>query len=227
MDNHSEIVVVLTARQYLYKLFYGLFGDEPSEQLLSVAAEDFTRDALELFIGEEPAPLGIESFLCEAAQCKESWGEMESKLKSLYTKLFIGPGRLPVDPWESVFLGAEPILFQKVTLEVRKAYLGQGFLPAEYPKVADDNLAIELDFMANLAKRAVDAFATNDMEMLIKTIDASSAFLEEHLLKWVGAYSSKMAQTGAVLYPAAARACSEFLKADLQALNEIAETIPR
>ncbi|MCB8816455.1 molecular chaperone TorD family protein [Desulfosporosinus shakirovi] len=73
-----------------------------------------------------------------------------------YTRLFIGPTKLPVPPWESVYVSKERLLFQESSLKVRQrqCYLNYNFLPAKYRSEADDHIALELDFMYNLSSLA-------------------------------------------------------------------------
>jgi TorA maturation chaperone TorD len=94
--------------------------------------------------------------------------------------LFVGPGRVEANPWESTYVSSDNTIFQKVTLEVRKAFVSQELLPAAYPNVADDHIALELDFMAALAGRADDAYRAADCQKFRTALEASRDFLDKH-----------------------------------------------
>jgi len=113
------------------------------------------------------------------------------------------------------------MLFQRSTLEVRNFYRSQGFIPAEYPHVADDHLAIELDFMAQLALRMLEAAQANDEEVYKNSLVASREFLDEHLLKWVPQYVVDLQEEQAVFYPLVVRALQLFLQKDAGLLRAI------
>jgi len=74
-------------------------------------------------------------------------------------------------------------------LDVRNAYREQGLLPAKYPHVADDHIALELGFMAALSERARIAVNEGDTSLAHVALEASRQFLEEHLLTWIDAYA--------------------------------------
>jgi TorA maturation chaperone TorD len=149
-------------------------------------------------------------------------------LKIEYTRLLIGPGKLPAPPWESVYTTGERVIFQRSTLEIRNFYRSQGLLPELYPKVADDHIALELDFLRLLAERALTAFQTNEQESYQEALTASSDFLNEHLLTWVGKFASDLVESEkGTFYPLAAQALARFIDEDaavLRVLSGLKET---
>ncbi|MEI3231097.1 MAG: molecular chaperone TorD family protein, partial [Gordonibacter pamelaeae] len=70
----------------------------------------------------------------EGARLQDALAEVAAanglgQLRSVYTKLFIGPAKLPAPPWESVYAtGGRPLLFQESTLAVRRRLLPPGRL---------------------------------------------------------------------------------------------------
>lgn len=138
-----------------------------------------------------------------------------------YTRLFVGPCALPAPPWESAYRNEERLLFQKETLDVRRAYLKYDLLPGEPGREADDRLGLELDFMFRLSTLAAERAEAEDVPGLEEVLNDQAAFLEEHLLRWVPQLTRDIvasAETG--FYRGMARVLQGFLDVDLQAVRE-------
>ncbi|MGK2911808.1 MAG: TorD/DmsD family molecular chaperone [Sphingobium sp.] len=102
-----------------------------------------------------------------------------------YTRLFIGPGRLPAAPWESVYASKERAVFQLGTVGVKNWY--QRFdlaLASEYNEPAD-HVGLEFGFLAELSQRTIDASEIRDGAEVKRLIDAQRGFLNQHVLRWV------------------------------------------
>jgi TorA maturation chaperone TorD len=243
--NHSqeELEFVLAARHYLYSVFQRLLGAEPNAEMLSAIDLSLLReafgivgivgingmdgiDAVNAIDGGKPLIEAIE----KAAQDLET-------LKTEYTNLFIGPGKLPAPPWESVYASKESVLFTRTTLEVRNFYRSQGLIPELYPKVADDHIALELGFLRLLAERALESFngdedavrceesslnseAPHPNTSYREALAASREFLDEHLLVWVGRFASDLkASKKGSFYSQVAQALVCFVERDADFLN--------
>ena len=102
-----------------------------------------------------------------------------------YNRLFVGVGKPAVCMWESVYATGNASLFQENTLAVRRIYERFGLQSRDYPRVADDHLAIELAFMRELALRAMQGQAAERNEVLAAQLD----FIEKHLGTWVGSFA--------------------------------------
>lgn len=207
----EELETALSARRYMYAALQSLFGNEPSSERLQAISLPLLREA--------SAVLGIGGAdeLSEAIEIAST--DLE-KLKGEYTRLFIGPNELPAPLWESVYVTKERILFHRRTLEVRNFYRSEGLIPQMYPSVADDHIALELDFLRSLADRIVDACMLGNRVEYGKALDASRRFLEFHLGTWVDAFSEGLARSGqGDLYPAAGRLLAAFVHADEKVLK--------
>ncbi|MDR1082962.1 MAG: molecular chaperone TorD family protein [Coriobacteriales bacterium] len=51
-----------------------------------------------------------------------------------------------------------------------------------------------MDFLAKLAKRAEETWADNNATATLNALGASEAFLREHLIKWVGLFSTALSK---------------------------------
>ncbi len=224
MENKEDVSLILESRAYNYLLFQSVFGSEPTAELVETLCGNATREALGLFSFETNA--SYEAALAPVLQALDSLQEdFDNKLDALrseYTRLFVGPLELKAPPWESIYANKQRTLFQQSTLDVRNAYRAQGLLPAEYPSVADDHLALECAFLAQLGSRAQTACDNNDTEAVKTALDASKQFLEEHLLVWITDYSKDLSTAErADFYPLLAELALEFMKVDKTLLSEL------
>jgi TorA maturation chaperone TorD len=223
MPTKDDIQVLLAGRAGAYRVFQGIFGNEPSSDSLQSYTSQTVQDILRLFIfGNNP---GYENSLDAFSQVVKDALKDDQAIERIevgFTRLFVGPGTVEANPWESIYATNEKVLFQAVTLEVRKAYVAQGFIPNSYPHVADDHIALELDFMALLGERIAQAITQDDSEQALAILDASKEFLHNHLLRFVTDFSDAIKQAKHnYFYKEAGALLNEFLKVDAGALEEI------
>ncbi|WP_080802780.1 TorD/DmsD family molecular chaperone [Arabiibacter massiliensis] len=211
----------LSARRFAYRMFQRLLGDEPAPELLAAIDVEVARAAFEVMGG--PLAEGKGEELC--ALIADADGDAEV-LASEYVRLFVGPAALPAAPWESVYRDSQRTIMTKTTLDVRNAYRAQGFIPRLYPRVPDDHIALELDFLASLADEAVDACEREDAAGCRAALEASGRFAEEHLGTWAGAFACDMREKGdSAFYAAVADALASFVAADAERLGAAADGI--
>ncbi len=98
--------------------------------------------------------------------------------------LFVGPGPLLAAPYESVYRSRDRLLFEESTFEVRAAYRAYGRVAPALNKEPDDHLGLELDFLAHLCVRALDAMDAGDEDATDAALAAQESFLTEHTLVW-------------------------------------------
>ncbi|MDF2789840.1 MAG: cytoplasmic chaperone TorD family protein [Neobacillus sp.] len=220
----DRIAIVLANRRFLYEFFQHIFGKEPNNKLIEIITSEHTIEAFRLFLNDNNCK--YESYFELLKELKQEFNNNHEvtidKLRGEYTNLMIGPNKLPAPPWESVYTTKERTLFQLSTLEVRRKYLKYHFLPENYPYVADDHLAIELDFMSNLAKFAIDAFEAGQLDEMKKVLSDQKKFLDEHLLCWTGNFSEQI-QTSKTnyFYPYTAKLMDQILRTDSLILDEL------
>lgn len=230
MEKQNEIAILLANRTYLYRLFQNIFGEEPSAKLIDAITSKHTLDALEIPVTKECQ--AILQYL-PALKEMEDWyltnkDEALNDLTDEYTRLFLGPTKLPAPPWESVYVSKEPLLFQESTLAVRRCYLKYGVIPQNYPHEADDHLALELDFMANLSELTQNALEQADIDKMLEILEDQKAFLDDHLLRWVPLFAEKLDASGNTrMYGNLAHILREFLKLDRQTLQEIISVLKK
>jgi len=219
---HDEILIVLAGRSYIYQLLAHVFREEPSSQLLEGLTGGFTEEVLDIMLDEECLAHYTELFARIRTALSTDPDDTIDRLKSEYVYLMLGPEKLPAPPWESVYVNKAPLLFQESTLKVRQTYLEYDLLPAAYPHEADDHLALELNYMAHLAQLSRESFEKNDIHQMRKTLSDQKAFLENHLLVWIGDFAEQIQSSKKrYFYPQMASLTKHIVHADYASLDEL------
>lgn len=91
-----------------------------------------------------------------------------------FNRLFVGPGRVPAAPFETVYRSPERTLMREVTMAVRAAYRERGMETDAKNVQPDDHAAYECAFVAFLLERDEEGDA-----------EALDAFCADHLQRWV------------------------------------------
>lgn len=156
-------------RRDLFRVLGGLLADCPGEALCAALVRDRTVAELGSLAGGR---LGHELDRLHAALATEAHTAVEHD----FVRLFVGPRKKLVPPWESVYVDAGKLVLQASAEDVLHAYAearvgfdGMGQAPA-------DHVALELQFCAVLADRAADRPVADA---------ALRRFLDRHLLAWV------------------------------------------
>ncbi len=211
----------LRCRPFAYALMARLFKNEPEEGVVALLSEKATIEAILVAAGGDCRAADA---LTEMAASAEEAGI--ERLRSEFTRLFLGPARLPVPPWESVFSTGEPLLFQQATAEVRQAYRAHGFEVGGYPKEADDHLAVELEFLARLGEAIICAWESGDAEAARRMACGYGEFLRTHPCSWFGPFAEQLeayAEKGTVgrFYPQAAALAALLCRYDQEVSAEL------
>ena len=221
-ENLEAVELLLANRLYLYTLLHRTFGSEPDAELLTLLCDGSAARAFGLLSAEEGDVLARTGLFLDSVREKKDDPAWLEKVRSEYTRLFVGPDRLVAPPWESVYLGEDAMLFQKVTLEVREIYRGFGLLPEGYPHVADDSLSLELAFLEKLAARTMEDLHSGDEVGLDRLLESSAEFLDRHLLRWVPKFLERMQKADTqYLYPQLCLVLDAFLVRDRETLSEL------
>jgi TorA maturation chaperone TorD len=127
----------------------------------------------------------------------------EQELEDLlweYTRLFIGPYRLPCPPLESVYTSPKRLMMQDSYEEVREFYNRIG-IEVGSANIMPDHIGAELNFLSVLSSRMMDK--PEESSTYEKLADE---FLADHLQNWVPGFAADMEQAAETpLYKALAR----------------------
>ena len=186
---------MLKARAVVLRFFAVAFGEEPSATTLAALSNPGIAEAFELMAGAKDDPVDFKRRITSMNSVLEQHASSTIGIERLggeYTMLFVGPGSPAAPPWESSHRTSSKTIFQEATLEVRNFYRTQGFLPSEYPKVADDHIALEFAFLAELATRAASAYCRGEGSSYNDALDASALVFDDHLLRWLPLLKKRM-----------------------------------
>jgi TorA maturation chaperone TorD len=213
----------LRAHEFSYGLFQKLLGNEPVKDLLSVAFAKESRDILALFAEESAELRGeLEGLFEQGTAFLASPEDFLYKAKQEYMVMFIGPDKLVAPPWESVYVSAEPLLFQESTLEVRRIYQKEHYIPQGYPSIADDHIALQLDFLVKLVEREESAVEKEDLAECERLLEVRTNFINKHMLNWIPALVvAAQSIKEPVFYPQLLKVVLEFLKLDAAASSDL------
>ncbi len=227
-DQSAAQVTELERQGRAFELLAAAFAQKPSEGLLAAltrpeAAQVFERTAgvasdagVAAAASEGGSPLARALAELAAAWERDPAATLDG-LGDEYATLLERPGARGAQPWGSCYLEADGALFGAETLAVRRAYAARGFLPSGYPHEADDHLAFELAFLAELTYAACDALDGGDQASCNATLAERDGFAAGHLRPWVGRFASELGASApareARLYPQAATETARLLDA--------------
>lgn len=166
-----------------------------------------------------------EGYRLMAKYLSNLWENSVTDLAIDYVRTFIGHG---VDafsasyPFESVYTSKKRLLMQEARDEVLAIYRSAGLSKLDTWKESEDHIALELEFMQILCKRAIEALEANDEDSAIALFLTQKNFLDDHLAAWVPMMTSdikRFAQTD--LYQGLAFLTEGFLDTEQEFLADL------
>ncbi len=125
-------------------------------------------------------------------------------LKADFRRLFVGPGPVAANPFESVHRSADGLTFDEQTTQVRQAYAAFGLAAPAPGREPDDHIGLELAFVGELLVAAIDALEASDLGAASAVLDGAERFTREHLLEWAPGFADLViARADTDLYRAA------------------------
>ncbi len=170
-----EALEWLESRIVAYDLLRQLYLGPPTGEVLALVA------------GVELVSQIMPPAMREGVELMQGFSRDETVLRALaeeYTRLFVGPGQIPVPPFESCYRTGDGLVMQEVTTQVRRAYLEAGLLVRRLHSDPDDHLGIECEFLYVLAERAAGALKRGDSTEAGIWHAKRRQFLQDHLLRW-------------------------------------------
>lgn len=217
---------ILFAREYAYDILRRFFIEEPSQEYLNYFVQQ------KMF---EQFP-----FIDDSAGIQEGVNDMKQYLKEFdvvnnqahfddlhwdYTRMLIGPFELSAPPWESVYIRKDRLLFQKSTMDVRKAYENFGFEVSDFNLEADDHIGLELDFIYHLNKLCIQSAeekSSHSLKEINYLLKEQQKFLNNHLLVFVSDFTNNVIENADTkFYVGMAKILNHFLQMDSEVLNEL------
>ena len=111
-----------------------------------------------------------------------------------YNALFYGPGPALAPPYESFYRCGGRVMGDR-TIEARNHYESEGFV-SEPAGELPDHVAVELGFIAHLAREESAADRRGESEEARRLADARQSFLREHLASWISSLRAHLDEPG-------------------------------
>lgn len=121
------------------------------------------------------------------------------ELKVEHARLFVGPGRVPVPPYESVYRDVDPssgkpIIMGPTTIAVDTLYQSYGLRHPDGHHDLPDHVATELEFVYFLCRKEGQAWHSQERDVAKELRLAQRAFLQGHLSQWWPAFAARLAE---------------------------------
>lgn len=201
-------------RLYIYRLLKEIFAAPLTSEQLQILQND----------------TGLQQLAKYSSGAKMIWGFLQKskkrrpellckELRSEYTRLFVGPGPVPVPIWESVYFDPEKLMFGDRTFEVRESYQKYNLQFVQKNHQPDDHLAIEIEFMCFLIQQYQ---SQADGQRQKEILDDQHAFLKQHLAAWNDKFLALLLKaTTCNLYKGGGQLLTEFVDLDLSMLDSM------
>lgn len=214
---YQELSELFADREAFYRLMSSLFFKEVSEELIG------TLEGL-------PAPVDDGSLFAQG------WRELKfylarkgpdarTDLAVDYARAFLAAGVLEgtaACPFESIYTGEEPLIMQEARDDVRALFISQGVNVDEALHLPEDHLSFELEFLAIMSDRAVEACAQEDEATLVQNITLQHTFLRDHILNWLPLLEENLiAVARQKFYPAVLRITEGYAQLDEELLADL------
>ena len=140
--------------------------------------------------------------------------ETLDRLAAEYADIYL-TGAYRASPCESVWLDEDGLTMQEPMFQVRDWYRRHGLRVADWRARTDDHLVTQLQFLAHLLEAGSDS----------GVIGEAAQFLDEHLLRWIGAFAERVAARAETrLYAGLAMLTAAYLDELRDLLSRILDT---
>ncbi len=200
----------LRAREGLYSLLRALFSYPLTDEALKAV------EGLTIMPGSPLAP-GLERMRARLQEPADRQALVET-LNVEMTRLLEGPGRVPAPPFASFYLHGGQLLGPPA-LAARQFYLAWQAVPETDWQMPADHVALELGFLAYLARRARQAPSPEERARALR---ASRDFLQRHVWTWLPSFCQALREASTdPFFTGLAEFAQEGVQLDLQWLEEI------
>jgi len=129
-----------------------------------------------------------------------------------YARLFIGPFKIPVPPYSSMYF-QEKILMSNVTLWVMEMYKQAGLHFDTNLKDLPDHVVVETQFLYYLLFNQVNEFKNGNKDDAERYHELMQFFVNQHYRKWIPDFCNKIIEnTNNSFYKALARCFEKFVR---------------
>ena len=203
----GEALANVEARAVTYSFLSGMFLREVSQDFLERLAA-------------EPPHLGgeLEGFAVGLATADLSTVRRDAAAE--FAALLLGMSADPVHPYESVYTSPERLMMQDARDEVLALYRSQGLGRVGDLNIPEDHAGIELEFMARLCRKELDAMTGGDEGAVWDVRRTQQTFVRDHLLVWMPRMCDDLeARAKSGLYRGLAQMTRRFLSLEREELD--------
>lgn len=211
---------ILETRRNFYALLYRMYLEPPSREFVDDLMNE--RFCLPDLISDEELSEGFKLIREFVGKYKDkAIDELHKDLVGEYTRLFIGPHRLPVQPYESWWVDGK--LMSESLLKVKQVYRKAGIAKAKEYAEPEDHIAFELRFMHYLCEEELSA---DTEERIAECLNLQKEYLNEHLLIWVPDFCDALTENKlSDFYKGIARLTKGFILLEEAVIEELLETV--
>ena len=218
MAKQLTVRSILEARISTYQMLSRLYLREVDEEYLAV----LKKMRCPINTGNANVDQGYRLF---HSYLSGTWERTIDDLARDYLATFIGAnttGHSAAYPNESVHTSPDRLVMQDARDEVLALYKAAGLKSDESWTAGEDHIALELEYMAHMAKRALEASdAGNDAHCALLLMKQHH-FLEDHLCAWVPLLADDMLKFAKTdFYRALAYLTRGFVEEDRAFLEEV------
>ena len=195
MEASASMLPRLEARAATYGLLARLVGGEVDEELLAaLRGTQWAED------GQDACGQGEALMAGFFRSRKDTPAEdVLTELAVDFTRLFVVRARSAKKaayPFESVYTSKDAQIMGAARDEVRRLYSAQGLERDDTwgGNVAEDHIALELEFMQRLCLRAKYDLEADNFDGARGAIEAQGTFRARHLANWVGRFAHVMSE---------------------------------
>lgn len=211
---------ILETRRNFYALLYRMYLEPPSREFVDDLMNE--RFYLPGLISDEELSEGFKLVREFVEKSKDkAIDELHKDLVGEYTLLFIGPHRLPVQPYESWWVDGK--LMGESLLKVKQVYRKAGIAKVNEYAEPEDHIAFELRFMHYLCEEELSA---DTEERIAECLNMQKEYLNDHLLRWVPDFCDALIECElSDFYKGIARLTRGFILLEEAVIEELLETV--
>lgn len=221
-------VTVNNNRRLIYAFLSEIYEKEVTvERLKELSDEDSSilRIGTSVELGDEGLQKGFQMLSKYLRDIKgRDLNRAKLELAVEYANLFLGVKRRPPHPSESVYVSEDHTMFQEPRDAVLRAYWNAGVDKVKQYTEPEDHIAIELQFMAYLCRRTVEAMERNESEEAKKFLQIQKEFVDTHLARWVPELTKDILETAEIdFYKGVAYITNAFVKLESKSISDLIE----
>lgn len=185
MGDRAELREYFAASEQTYRFLSQMLLKELSEEAIDELAKQ-----------QWPCDTGNEALDRGYAQVRRFFhfasSDVRGQLAVEYARVFLAAGvfsqdkKLTAVPYESVFTSELHIMMQESRDDVVRRYAADGFVVNPDLHEPEDHLSFELEYLSHMSSRALAALDANDDAALATNVERQIAFIDAHLLNWIG-----------------------------------------